>query len=199
MDDFENNEENINLMLVSIDQKINYPITVKKYFTCSQLIFYINQVIKENYKGFADMTDLIITYNGYLLSFSSASLESSKIKDGYILTIMKAEEENDNENLNIKKVDGSITITAFSSEREIFFPLVVDLHMTSAQLITLLNQLIKSVFPQYVENGFFFIHNNKKLNFNQRSLKSLNFKDKDKILICRIEFANIIDDDFNFT
>ena len=48
MDDFENNEENINLMLVSIDQKINYPITVKKYFTCSQLIFYINQVIKEN-------------------------------------------------------------------------------------------------------------------------------------------------------
>lgn len=198
MDDFENNEENISLMLVSADQTINYyPITVKKYFTCSQLIFYINQVIKENYKGFADMTNLIIMCNGNVLPFSSVSLESAKIYDGSKLFLMKVEEEDDNENLNIKKVDGSITITALSRQEEIFLSIIVDINMTSAHLITLLNQLIKNAFPQNVKNGYFFIHNNKKLNFDAHNLKYLNFKDKDKILICRIEDANIIDDDCN--
>ena len=198
MDDIEDDDENISLELVSNDQKINYNIIVKKYFTCSQLIFYINQVIKERYKGFGDMTDLIYIYNGNRLPFSSASLESVKIKNGCSIMIIKTEsEDNDNENSNFKKIPGSISIIAISGEDEINLPMTVDINMTSAQLITLINQLIRNEYPEKVKNGFFFIHKNKKLNFDARSLKSLNFKDKDKILICRIEDENIIDDDCN--
>ena len=198
MDDFEDIDENISLGLISFDQIINYSIIVKKYFTCSQLIFYINQIINEQFKGFGDITDLIYLFKGNILPFSSATLESLKLKDGDIILIEKIEsKEDDNENLNIKKKRGSIKITALSREEDIFLPMTVDIHMTSAQLITLLNQLIKNVLPEKVKNGFFFIHKNKKLNFDARSLKSLNFEDKDKILICSIENANIIDDDCN--
>ena len=198
MDDIEDIDENISLELISNDQKIHYSIIVKKYFTSSQLIFYINQVIKEIYKDYGDMTDYSCICNGMVLPYSSDSLEYLKIKDGCSILLYKFEsDEDNNENLNIKKSPGSIKITAFSGDRVICFPLTVDINMTSAQLITLINQCIQSVSPEKVKNGFFFIHNNKKLNFDARSLKSLGFKDKDKILICRIEDKNIIDDDCN--
>ena len=198
MDDIEDINENISIRLMTFDQKINHTIIVKKYFTCSQLIFYINQVIQEWYKGYADITELYYLYNGKTLAFSSASLESAKITDGTTITILKIEsEEEDNKNLKIKNSDGSINIFAFSREDEINFPLKVDIHMASFQLITLLNQFIQFTFPEQVRDGFFFIHKNKKLIFDARSLKSLNFKDGDKILICRIENENIIDDDCN--
>ena len=57
--------------------------------------------------------------------------------------------------INIKKSPGSIKITAFSGDRVICFPLTVDINMTSAQLITLINQCIQSVSPEKVKNGFF--------------------------------------------
>ena len=116
--------------------------------------FYINQVIKENFKGFADLTDLCFLYCGNIIPFSSASLESSKIKDGGTISLHKLEED-DNENLNVKKAKGLISITALSRSDEILLPIIVDIHMTSAQLITLLNQLIKNSFPHNVKNGFF--------------------------------------------
>ena len=196
MDDIEDIDDNITLELISMgEQTIMNFIKVKKYFTCSQLIFYINQFIKENYPSFGDITDFICFYNGNRLPFSSATLESLKIKNGTTIGILRIDRD-DNENLNIKKSPGSISIIAVLTDKEenIFIPLTVDIHMESSQLILLLNQLIKNVHPEKVKNGFFFIHNNKKLNFDARSLKSLNFKEKDKILICRIEDANLIDD-----
>ena len=199
MDDIDDIDEIISLRLVSFDQMINYNIIVQKYFTCSQLIFYINQVIKEKFKEFGDMTDYICLCNGNKIPFSSATLESLNIKNGCIILLNKIEsEEDDNKNFNDnKKLPGSIQIILRSIEEEIFFPMTVDIYMTSAQLITLINNFIQTLFPEKVKNGFFFIHNNKKLNFDARSLKSLNFKDKDKILILRIEDENIIDDDCN--
>ena len=185
MDDIEDIDENISLHLVSVDQVINYSIIVKKYFTCSQLIFYINQVLKEMFPGFGDLTDYFCIFNGHKLAFSSVSIESLKIKDGCTIVLIKKEpEEDDNENLNIKKLPGSIKITALpiEEEDEIFLPitLTVDIHMTSAQLITLINQFIQNISPEKVKNGFFFIHNNKKLNFDARTLKSLGFKERIK-------------------
>ena len=157
MDDFDDIDENISLRLISFNQIINYSIIVKKYFTCSQLIFYINQVINEKFKGFGDITDLIYLFNGNKLPFSSATLESLKLKDGDIIFLEKIEsKEDDNENLNVKKENGSITITALSREEDIFLPMTVDIHMTSAQLIALINQLIKSASPKKVKKGFFF-------------------------------------------
>ena len=124
MDDLEEIDENISLGLKSFDQVINYSIIVKKYFTCSQLIFYINQVIREKFKGFGDITDLIYLCNGSILPFSSATLESSNIKDGDIIMLMKSESEgDDNKNLIIKKKAGSIKITAFSREENIVLPI----------------------------------------------------------------------------
>ena len=156
MDDIEDIDENISLHLVSFDQVINYSIKVKKYFTCSQLIFYINQVIKEMFEGFGDLTDYCCMYNGQKLPFSSFSIESLKIKDGCTIVLIKIDpEDEDSENLNIKKLPGSIKITALSMEEEIFLPITVDIHMTSAQLITLINQFIQNISPEKVKNGFF--------------------------------------------
>ena len=74
MDDIEDIDDNITLELFSMgDQIIMNFIKVKKYFTCSQLIFYINQFIKENYPYYGDITDFYFEYKANRLPFSSAT------------------------------------------------------------------------------------------------------------------------------
>ena len=140
MDDIEDINENIAITLMTPDQNIYYNIIVKKYFTCSQLIFYINQVIQDKYKGYSDIADLFYAYNGKVLAFSSATIESLKITDGTIIMIFKSEpEKDDSKNINIKKLDGSINIIALSREEEIDIPMKVDINMASFELIMLIN------------------------------------------------------------
>ena len=63
MDDIEDIDDNITLELISMgDQTIMNFIKVKKYFTCSQLIFYINQFIKENYPSFRDIIQILFVF-----------------------------------------------------------------------------------------------------------------------------------------
>ena len=156
----------------------------------------MNQTLKEKYPGYGNLGNILYKFNGNIIPFGSSSLESLKIVDGITIYFIKRENDEGNKK-SLKSSNDLISINLISSKGEFKFLITVSKHTTCGNLITLLNQIIEKMAPNYYTKGNFFIHNNKKLIYNARKLESLNFKDGDIITVHRIEDDNIIDDNCN--
>ena len=189
----------ISIMLESYDQRIFTSIIINKNSTITELIYLINNTLRQYYPDIYLKEEYSLLNKGKILTLDSKTLVSSKFGEGEIILLVKKYNDDDNEKepKKFRKQKDLISLNLVSFDGFINFKIDVNIHSTCANLMDLLNKIIgfNKVYSDLLKKGVYYVHNGKKLIFNAKSLESLNFKDEDKIFIYRIEDKNIIKDD----
>ena len=189
------NKDIISIILVGQDFNFEQSLIVNMNMTTTELILKLNKTI---YDPKDSNIKYYYVYRGEEIKPSSNKLKSIKIEDNSIVLANKLEYENNEiiEEIYIHKnkfepkneiSKDLISILLISSDQNIKRSLIVNINMTSAELILLLNKTILEYYPEKSMFGFSFLYRGEFLCYSSFKLKKNNFRDGAVILAIELE------------